>query len=142
MLDCKDNSEYIFVYGTLRRDLQNPINELLRGYVRFVGRGKFRGVLYDLGEYPGAIYSENPSDYVFGEVYAFDDKEYVFRVLDDFEDYSPDDCQQSLYYREKTRIILDDGNELTCWIYIYNRPVHNKCNIIPSGDYSNYLKGE
>ncbi len=37
--------------------------------MRYVGRGKIQGHLYDLGRFPGAVPSSSPQNKITGEVY-------------------------------------------------------------------------
>ena len=61
--------EYLFVYGTLLRDIGHPMAEFLARQARFVGDAKMPGRLYDLGPYPGMREPENVDDWVHGELY-------------------------------------------------------------------------
>ena len=47
-----DNAAYLFVYGTLRSEMNDPLHRLLETYAIFVGTGSFQGKLYDIGRYP------------------------------------------------------------------------------------------
>jgi gamma-glutamylcyclotransferase (GGCT)/AIG2-like uncharacterized protein YtfP len=66
------NIELLFVPGALRRDAQNKVAHLLTKHAKFVGRARFRGKLFDLGDYPGAIPLGDPQTAVYGEVYALE----------------------------------------------------------------------
>ncbi len=59
--------DYLFVYGTLRKDIINSARVLLVQHSAFVGEDTFRGRQYDLGGYPGAIPSDEPLDIVKGK---------------------------------------------------------------------------
>ncbi|TAM82641.1 MAG: gamma-glutamylcyclotransferase [Acidobacteria bacterium] len=53
----------LFVYGTLRKG--NQAHELPLGqYPRFIENGHVQGRLYNLGGYPGAIWSARPGNRV------------------------------------------------------------------------------
>ena len=118
----------LFVYGTLRKALNHPRRELLRSQAEFVGSGSFQGKLYDLGNFPGTVPSEEPSDQVRGEIYALHDADRIFRALDEYEG--------DAFRREKVAVRSEDGSKLRCWIYLYHRPV-SQARIIPSGDFVN-----
>jgi hypothetical protein len=47
------DSDKLFVYGTLLQDAKNPVADFLREYSELIGRGYFKGELYDIGSYPG-----------------------------------------------------------------------------------------
>jgi gamma-glutamylcyclotransferase (GGCT)/AIG2-like uncharacterized protein YtfP len=63
----------LFVYGTLRRKAKQPVRQGLLEEWRLLGTGTFRGRLYDLGRFPGAIPSNEISDRVFGEIYRIEE---------------------------------------------------------------------
>jgi gamma-glutamylcyclotransferase (GGCT)/AIG2-like uncharacterized protein YtfP len=48
--------EKVFVYGTLRKGF--TLHMYLSDKAKFVGAGTMKGVLYDLGEYPGVVPSK------------------------------------------------------------------------------------
>ena len=49
------DSKYLFIYGTLLNG-DNEFGVYLRKHSRPYAPGYFNGHLYDLGEYPGAVY--------------------------------------------------------------------------------------
>ena len=61
--------DYLFVYGTLQKDIFNSPRVLLAQHSAFVGGATFRGRLYDLCGYPDAVPSDEPSDIVKGELH-------------------------------------------------------------------------
>ncbi len=128
------NKEYLFVYGTLRKDPKNQKYRILARHADFVGEGAFRGKLYDIGEYPGTIPSNRASDVVKGEVYALRNPNYALGRLDEYEGCGPDESYPTEFRREKKNIFLDNGEKVNAWVYIYNRPIKG-LKAIPSGDY-------
>jgi gamma-glutamylcyclotransferase (GGCT)/AIG2-like uncharacterized protein YtfP len=133
------NKDYIFVYGTLRKDSKNQMYHILAQYADFVGVGTFVGKLYNIGEYPGTVPSDNPDDVVKGEVYALHDPKSVLKVLDGYEGCGQDDLPPTEFRREKVLISLENGEKISAWIYIYNRPTDG-LKVISSGDYSYFSK--
>lgn len=77
-------SERLFVYGTLRRDSGHPMARVLAARAQHVGPGRVAGRLYDLGPYPGAVPSDVPGEWVFGDVYALTDPA-LWSELDAYE---------------------------------------------------------
>ena len=61
-----ENDTYLFVYGTLRSQMNDSLHRLLETYAIFVGTGSFQGKLYDIGRYPGAVRSGRNTDRVMG----------------------------------------------------------------------------
>jgi gamma-glutamylcyclotransferase (GGCT)/AIG2-like uncharacterized protein YtfP len=43
------------------------------------------------------------------------------KSLDAYEGYDPDAPHDSLFARRRVAARLDDGRELQCWVYAYNR---------------------
>ena len=81
-------THHVFVYGTLCRGELRDINLLRPGPV-FIGRGTVRGLLYDLGHYPGVLLQEDGDEtaLVYGEVYAI--KPELEQILDEIEEVWP-----------------------------------------------------
>jgi gamma-glutamylcyclotransferase (GGCT)/AIG2-like uncharacterized protein YtfP len=68
-VECKDITELVFLYGTL---LPQFVPETMRDVVarlHFHGDGSLRGVLYDLGEYPGVVFEITTDMRVDGTVF-------------------------------------------------------------------------
>lgn len=70
--------EYLFVYGTLLRNINNEMSHYLNANAEFVGKGYFNGEMYDIDNYPGAIISDCCSDRVYGHVYKIRDTKSYF----------------------------------------------------------------
>lgn len=107
---------HLFVYGTLRQGCSS--HELLQRLgARLVTAGYIRGLLYDLGEYPGAVEGSGGRNRVFGEVYWLPRAARAFKVLDDFEGFDPAEQAVSLFERRTTTVTLAGGGEMQAWIY-------------------------
>lgn len=63
-----DHETYLFVYGTLRKPIHNPLHRLLETEANWVATGTFQGKLYDLSRYPGAVPSRGKNDRILGEI--------------------------------------------------------------------------
>jgi pyruvate carboxylase len=124
-----DNEEYLFVYGTLRSQMNDPLHRLLEKDAILVGTGTFQGRLYDLGRYPGVVPSRGKTDRVIGEIYRFGEFKRSFEILDAYEGHR--------FKRRRVTIIQEDGKSITSWIYLYARSVKRRLHI-PSGDYIQY----
>ena len=129
-------SEYLFVYGTLRRGL--PLYHYLdTTRARFVGEGRIVGRLFDLGEYPGATPDPKRFSTVKGEVHELLAPGETLPVLDDVEGYDPKRPERSLFERRATSVTLESGQTLTAWVYFYRRPLLSATEI-PDGDFVRY----
>lgn len=135
-------AEYLFVCGTLRRDVVPRVSSELAALMQqlpFIGFGTVRGQLFDLGEYPGAILGEDFGTKVVGEVYELPHPKEVLDVLDVYEGFIPGELEASLFARIKATVVLENGTTLDCWLYAYNDWVLNG-RLIENGDYVEYLK--
>lgn len=133
--------DYLFVYGTLRRELVKRVSPELQALMHsllFIGEGQIQGELYNLGEYPGAIVGAEFKTKIIGEVYELLEPEQTLEMLDVFEGFIPDELEASLYARTKEAISLTDGRQLACWMYVYNDWVSTG-SLIQSGDYVEYF---
>jgi gamma-glutamylcyclotransferase (GGCT)/AIG2-like uncharacterized protein YtfP len=129
-------STYLFVYGTLLQ----PANEYARylnTHCKLIRPAKFKGRLYDIGEYPGAIADANTDNYVYGSIFFMDDTAGVLQVLDDYEGIGPADPLPHEYTRQLFNVETDNGF-MNCWIYFYALPIDQYYQIL-SGNYNQYL---
>jgi gamma-glutamylcyclotransferase (GGCT)/AIG2-like uncharacterized protein YtfP len=109
---------------------------------RLVGRGRISGRLYDLGEYPAAVATESDSgECVKGELYAVRDVDLATKMLDEVEEFFPQQRHKSLFRRILLPVTLDDGRRQAAWVYVYNRPI-NEARLVPSGDYRDRVAKE
>jgi len=112
--------EYLFVYGTLLPGLApdgiTPAVEQLRS----VGEGTVSGLLYDLGDFPGAVLDSSSERKIAGHVFKLPENVEVLNQLDQYEEFDPGAPDQSLFIRESHTVTLTTGETISCWIYIYN----------------------
>lgn len=132
----------LFVYGTLRRGFHHPAFAYISHHFQFVGDGRVRGQLYDMGDYPAAIPTE-ADNWIVGELYqANSEDEFYWAIsqLDDYEGIYPEEGEKALYRREVASIYLAHANEpVNAWIYWYNGDVTGKP-FIESGDVLQYAQ--
>ncbi|MCP9769795.1 gamma-glutamylcyclotransferase [Lacihabitans sp. LS3-19] len=130
---------YLFVYGTLMRKFpENPFKNELEKNLTFMGEAYTYGKLFLVDYYPGFIpdLSDEKSK-VWGEVFRVKTPEIVFELLDEYEEYFPNDKYKSLYTRELWDCFLMDSNKrLNCNIYFYNKPIH-KLKYLINGQFIN-----
>ena len=123
---------HLFVYGTLL-DANNNYGAYLQQHCTLLSPGKFKGWLYDIGEYPGAIANADIEQYVYGNIYLMDEPEKILELIDDYEGFGDDQDQPNLFSRVLIIIETTDG-PVECWIYVYNLPVDGLL-LIESGRY-------
>jgi gamma-glutamylcyclotransferase (GGCT)/AIG2-like uncharacterized protein YtfP len=131
----KETSNYLFVYGTLL-DKRNEFSLYLNKHCRFYNNGRFKGRLYDIGEYPGAIANNNYPGYIYGSVVLINNLVKVLKQLDNYEGFGDNQQQPNLFVRELIEVETDKGF-IKCWVYLYNLPLDG-LRLIESGDYLEY----
>lgn len=106
----------IYVYGTLMPK-DTPQSAKI----------KAKGLMYDLGWFPGVLLKDSGDDTFLCTPIEADDERLAH--LDSYEGYHIDDPSNSLYIRRR----FLDG-----WIYEYNQPVADDKQIV-EGDWQNWL---
>lgn len=124
--------DYLFVYGTLRKNYNLKLKEKVAQDITYIGQARVTASLYDIGKYPGAI-KENTNNEVIGDVFVLNDPEKVLKVLDKYEG--------SEFSRKKNKVKMRTGKSINAWIYWYNRAPSGKVRI-PYKDYLNYLRNK
>lgn len=114
-------SEYLFAYGTLQpghapSEIAPAVDKL-----EAIGKGSVRGVLYDLGDYPGAVLDSSTPRTIFGTVFKLTKDASTLRQLDEYEGFDPKAPEESLFIRRIHPVELATGRVVKCWIYVYNR---------------------
>ena len=122
--------ERIFLYGTLRRGGSRDVLKYYEG-ATFVGTARVRGVLYDLGDYPGLRLSET-ADWVGGEL--FDVTAGALARLDEWEGLDLPLPGGNEYRRVRT-IAHCDEEVSECWIYEIDTARCDGHPVIVTGDW-------
>jgi len=123
-------SDRLFVYGTLMRDFDHPMAQLLARSADFIGTARCRGRLYLVKHYPGLVLSEDAADVVFGELYRLRQPVELLAEFDMYEACGEGFTEPTEYVRRMLPIMLEDAaGEASpeawteVWTYIYNWPV-------------------
>ena len=116
----------LFVYGTLMRAAEGwrfgkPQRDRLARESTFVGQATLAARLYDLGDYPGILLTDDSADVVHGEVVELTDPAASFTWLDPYESIVAGDEAASEYRRIVVPARLADGRTVQVWTYVYNR---------------------
>jgi gamma-glutamylcyclotransferase (GGCT)/AIG2-like uncharacterized protein YtfP len=133
-------AEYLFVYGTLRKNYDLKLKDKVRDHLQYVGQGKVGASLYDIGRYPGAIRDSKGKE-VIGDLFLLTDAEKVLKVLDKYEGMSGPEDSTAEFVRKKTNVRMRSGQTKKAWIYWYNFDLSTKVRIRHK-DYLNYLKNK
>lgn len=130
----------IFVYGSLRSGFQAPAFEYISRYFEMVSDARVKGYLYDMGEFPAALPTDDEA-YLIGELYRIKNQDEFYWAMEQLDSYEgihadPEDAALS-YKREITTVYTANGTT-TAWIYWFTEPIINHP-IIASGDVLEYL---
>jgi gamma-glutamylcyclotransferase (GGCT)/AIG2-like uncharacterized protein YtfP len=125
-------AEYLFSYGTLQPGLAPAEIEPIVRRFRPVGRAYIHGLLYDFGEYPGAVSGCNEK--VWGQVFELPADPLILRRLDEYEEFDPLKIDTSQFVRQKCKPIMDNGQAYEAWVYFYNWDVGAGV-VIASGEF-------
>ena len=136
----ESSHQQLFVYGSLRSGFNHPAYAYISTHFTLVGSATVKGKLYDLGDYPAAI----PSDedfFITGELYRLkEEQEFSWAIaqIDDYEGINPEPGEAALYRRDLTTVYINHQST-TAWIYWYNNEITGKP-LIASGDVLEYLQ--
>ena len=114
---------FIFVYGTLRSEFDNPHARFLRAGAERVGKATVPGSVYRLGPYPG--FRPTPAGTVIGELYRLRTPHPTLEALDLYE---------GAEFERQTIEVLQNGQPVEAWIYVY-RELPDDAVRIESGDF-------
>jgi gamma-glutamylcyclotransferase (GGCT)/AIG2-like uncharacterized protein YtfP len=124
-------SDRLFVYGTLMRDFDHPMAQLLSRSADFIGEARCRGRLYLIKHYPGMVLSDTADEFVSGELYRLKQPEALLREFDMYEACGEGFAEPTEYVRRLLPVTLVDAGEAftgeasisEAWTYLYNWPV-------------------
>ncbi len=131
---------YLFVYGSLRSGFQSPAYEYISRFFTLAGPAKVKGRLYDLGNYPAGVPTEEDA-YITGELYRIrEENEFSWAMgqLDDYEGVDAEAEEERMYRRDIADVFCD-GQTVKAWIYWYNGDTSGRP-VIASGDLLQYLR--
>jgi len=112
--------DHFFFYGTLiPQYAPDHLREILAGF-HFIEEGSLPGILYDFGNYPGAVFDDSSQSKVFGRVYQASCDDILLAELDRYEGYDQLSPEAGEYIRRCRNVTLADGNGMECWVYDYN----------------------
>lgn len=127
---------YIAVYGTLRPScLADDAPLFIEKHLSYMGSCVIKGILYNIGYYPGLTPGEGK---VVGDLFEIKDTA-IFKELDIFERYNPDDISHSGFIRKVIPLLHPKGIE--AWVYYYNESIEGKQQII-HGDWEKHVRND
>ncbi len=126
-------SDYLFVYGTLKRRSRHAMARRLAQSARYVGAATIAGRLYHLGRFPGLKEPRFAEDRVHGDVYDLGaNAEPTLREMDAYE--NAESPPPTPYERQPATVVMADGRALAVWVYWY-RGVVSEEHFIAGGSY-------
>jgi gamma-glutamylcyclotransferase (GGCT)/AIG2-like uncharacterized protein YtfP len=129
----------LFVYGTLRSQSGHPMARRLARQARLIGKGSAPGALYDLGAYPGAVFSPDRKRQVTGEIFALTSGGRLLRLLDAYEGCASEDAAETALRRIEIEVRLPTGSTVEAWTYaLETAPA--KARWIDGGDWILHLR--
>ena|SRR6187431_2716493 len=129
-------TDYIFVYGTLRSGCSTGAHHTYLAGATFIAPAKIKGKLFKVSYYPALIIDE-VADWVVGEVYQLASAEQL-TVLDTYEECTYPAQPEQEYQRRKVTVLTDAGEYLSVWVYAYQHASAH-LEFIASGDFLNPL---
>jgi len=106
------NKNYVFVYGTLKKNYNNHVYILNSD---FIDNGIIKGYALYVYLLPYAIKTNNKKDFIKGELYKVND--YDLKILDSLENG---------YKKIKDNVKLNNGSVISAYIYILDKSVNNE----------------
>ena len=119
-------------------EIDNEFGRYLKQHAIIYKPGKFKGKLYDIGEYPGAVYLPDTDYKVHGIIIKLNDADETLKYIDDYEGFGENQLQPNLFIRKWLTVQTDNKN-VKCWVYLYNHSTTQLKQII-SGDYLSYKR--
>lgn len=116
---------HLFVYGTLMRASRSPYAQLLRARAQFVGEGWTPGRLYHLGRYPGAVFGDDCTNRVHGELFLLR-SDTLLVALDAYEGCGGKGTKPDLFYRDVVEVRLARGDRILTWVYPFAGAVRGR----------------
>jgi gamma-glutamylcyclotransferase (GGCT)/AIG2-like uncharacterized protein YtfP len=130
----------LFVYGSLRSGFHHAAYLYISKYFHLIGEAMVKGNLYDMGEYPVAL-ATNEEKFISGELYAINSPAeflYAIEQLDDYEGINVEVGETALYKREEATVYCN-SQQSAAWIYWFNGNVDGLPQIA-SGDVLQYMQ--
>ncbi|MFD0988421.1 gamma-glutamylcyclotransferase family protein [Methyloligella solikamskensis] len=135
----KGMPRHLFVYGTLRRGSSGLMASQLHAATTWVGPAKARGVLYDFGSFPGAVFDPKHPGLIVGEVFFMPDDARLLAALDAYEGVAEIE-EDGLYRRVEIDLHLHSGEHVSACSYeLVEVPPSSQR--IPHGDWLKKFSG-
>jgi gamma-glutamylcyclotransferase (GGCT)/AIG2-like uncharacterized protein YtfP len=117
----------LFAYGTLRKSEAPAEIAKIVATLERIGPAQLQGELYDLGEYPAALFTRPKSliqaSIIPGELFSIPNQS-TLKSLDQYEDFNPNHPEASLFIRKQKFVtLISTGQRKLSWVYEFNQPL-------------------
>lgn len=109
-----NNTEYVFVYGTLQSNYDNKYAVLLRSQATIITKAYCFGSVVQIDWYTGLLLN-NSTNRVPGELYAIPPNSTILETLDIYENTA-----EGEYTRKKIDVFVEN-HMYKAWAYVYNQ---------------------
>ncbi len=75
---------------------------------------------------------EHSGSYVHGKVYEIENVDEILPLLDEYEGFYPDKPESSLFIRKVMNVLMENGENVRAFVYLYNGSVKGK-KVLPTG---------
>ena len=110
-------SHFLFVYGTLMSAFKNEYAEFLKQNGKLIESGFISARLYDVGEYPAAVFDMDSKYFAAGEIWYISNFEVIINIFDEYEGINETVPE---YRRACIEVLTGEKNKVNCWVYFYN----------------------
>jgi gamma-glutamylcyclotransferase (GGCT)/AIG2-like uncharacterized protein YtfP len=135
----------LFFYGTLSHEMSNPIatsvhRKLSAGQPAFV-LGRLYAIPHSDGYYP-ALLADVDGYPIHGNLYEArkDFTRADLDLLDEYEEFYPDDWQSSEYLRQRLPVALEGGEAVNADAYLYNAALPPTAVEITGGCFATFMR--
>ena len=134
-----------FFYGTLQSECSSVVARKILPKLNRVEEGRLNGRLFAIHAphltYPALLLDDKSRAQVRGTCYKIGPEFNAadMALLDAYEEYFPERPSNSEYLRHAHPVALKSGEKISAWVYVYNSPVPQNAEPIPSGDFRSYL---
>ena len=130
-----DKNEYLFVYGTLRKEAGNELHKFIQKNSEYIGLAHAQGKLFMIEDegYPAFVTTDNQADKTIGELYKLTSPIKLLAILDEYEEFFASDNVNSVFIRNTINVNFG-GQKVESYAYEFNRSTEGLKEIV-GGDF-------
>lgn len=131
----RSDTDLLFVYGRLRRELEDPGQELLERYGTFRSLATIEARLYEIDGQAALVVEQDDTEAT-GEVHELDPVEEALADLDHIHGLHAD----GPYRRVARHVEMETGGVQVAWVYAWAAPLRG-ANPVLGGDFVDHVTG-